>query len=288
MLLPMLALVTCWETDYYDVQKQPVWHAVFARHADSQPGLQTAFMLYVQSYTAQDTLGDAMICLLQQLPRLQWTITTLGKKGSVLVERAPPQDAADTVVLDDTINNMLSEAASSSANGTRGHHSGQGSPRPADCTSKGQTEIRLTTYVLGLSCLSTSSLCSTASASLPARVCQEAADQSVMLQCCRISICILSDISIHTRFTDCWVMLCRAGKTLASGKAFRLRRSSSSQPQQDAASSDQGGNCDLEGAVAGRVTVATAAEVPLVGGEATLWWRKLLRFVYAVVYCVAL
>ena len=42
-------------------------------------------MLAVQLWTGKATLGDAMLSTLQQLPRRKWMITTLGKRGSVLI-----------------------------------------------------------------------------------------------------------------------------------------------------------------------------------------------------------
>ncbi|KAL3139196.1 hypothetical protein ABBQ32_005971 [Trebouxia sp. C0010 RCD-2024] len=100
---------------------------------------------FPQSFTSQSTLGDAMICLMQQLPRVQWIITTLGKKGSVLVEKASPQDAQEDAVLQDMLNKMLTEASSSSSktsstNGASRH--GCVSIDSAACTSKTQVHIR--------------------------------------------------------------------------------------------------------------------------------------------------
>lgn len=82
-----------------------------------------------------------MLGLLEQLSRVQWIITTLGKKGSVLVERASPQDAEGEAVLEDTLNNMLSKAASSSSSNGAGH----GPKSQAVCTSKTQAKIRQAT-----------------------------------------------------------------------------------------------------------------------------------------------
>lgn len=105
----------------------------------------------LQSFTSQSTLGDAMICLMQQLPRVQWIITTLGKKGSVLVEKASPQDAQEDAVLQDMLNKMLTEASSSSSktsstNGASRH--GCVSIDSAACTSKTQVHIRLDTAIV--------------------------------------------------------------------------------------------------------------------------------------------
>lgn len=85
-----------------------------------------------------------MIGLLDQLPRVQWMITTLGKKGSVLVERASSQDAAGEAVLEDAVNSMLAEAASNSSNGGNdgASHNGHGHMSQAACTSKTQAKIR--------------------------------------------------------------------------------------------------------------------------------------------------
>lgn len=102
----------------------------------------------MQSFTGQGTLGDAMLGLLEQLPRVQWVITTLGKKGSVLVERASFKDAEGEAVLEDVLNSMLTEAASSNSNSSSNGGSGGASQNgheqvsQAACISKTQAEIR--------------------------------------------------------------------------------------------------------------------------------------------------
>lgn len=101
----------------------------------------------MQSFTSQSTFGDAMIRLLQQLPRVQWIITTLGKKGSVLVEKASPEDAEEDAVLEDMLNKMLTEASSSSSSSSTRSTSGASkhgcvSSDSAACTSKTQVQIR--------------------------------------------------------------------------------------------------------------------------------------------------
>ena len=92
-----------------------------------------------------------MLGLLDQLPRVQWMITTLGKKGSVLVERASPQDAEGEAVLEDALNNMLSEVGSSSSSSSNGAsdsagiHNGHGANSQAACISKSKAKIRQAT-----------------------------------------------------------------------------------------------------------------------------------------------
>ena len=73
-------------------------------------------------------------------------ITTLGKKGSVLVERLSPQDAAGEAVLEDAVNSMLAEAANSRGSSNGGNdgagHNAHGRNSQAACTSSTQAKIR--------------------------------------------------------------------------------------------------------------------------------------------------
>lgn len=87
-----------------------------------------------------------MLGLLEQLPRVQWIITTLGKKGSVLVERASSKEAGEEAVLEDVLDSLLTEVASmnSSSNGgsTGASQNGHECISQAACISKTQAEIR--------------------------------------------------------------------------------------------------------------------------------------------------
>lgn len=95
----------------------------------------TLFVL--QLWTGKATLGDAMLATLQRLPRLKWMITTLGKRGSVLVERRQGQQHGEEAVLEDELNAMLSNVASSS-----GRQIDEANAGATDCTSKNNTGIR--------------------------------------------------------------------------------------------------------------------------------------------------
>ncbi|KAA6416772.1 MAG: carbohydrate kinase [Trebouxia sp. A1-2] len=48
---------------------------------------------FPQQWTGEASLGDALHTTLQRLPNVKWMVTTLGKKGSVLLERCPDQAA---------------------------------------------------------------------------------------------------------------------------------------------------------------------------------------------------
>jgi len=106
-------------------------------------------MLAVQLWTGKATLGDAMLSTLQQLPRLKWMITTLGKRGSVLINRQDPQQHSEEAVLEDKLNSMLSSLDSSSssssssslASSSRQDEAAKASA--ADCISKSNVYIRL-------------------------------------------------------------------------------------------------------------------------------------------------
>jgi sugar/nucleoside kinase (ribokinase family) len=49
---------------------------------------------FPRAWTGEETQGDAMLMALMRLPRARWLVTTMGKRGSVLVERC--QDGSGT------------------------------------------------------------------------------------------------------------------------------------------------------------------------------------------------
>ena len=56
-------------------------------------------------------LGDALLGTLHQLPRVVWLMTTLGSKGAVLLQRAPPDEAAaKEAVLEELLSELHSRA----------------------------------------------------------------------------------------------------------------------------------------------------------------------------------
>ena len=65
----------------------------------------------MQLWTEEATLGDAMLTCLGRLPRVQWMITTLGKRGSALVHRSHAAPDASSAVLDEKLNEMLQHVA---------------------------------------------------------------------------------------------------------------------------------------------------------------------------------
>ncbi|PRW59942.1 pfkB family carbohydrate kinase [Chlorella sorokiniana] len=82
---------------------------------------------FPQSWTGEQCLGDALLATLSRLPRARWLITTLGSRGSVLLERpsgssngAAAAAAAEPAVLDDLAEQLFSEAASSSSSEEQG------------------------------------------------------------------------------------------------------------------------------------------------------------------------
>lgn len=57
--------------------------------------------------------------LCSRLPRARWLITTLGSRGSVLLERAEAAESAPEVALDDLVGELLAEAQASAAEAAR-------------------------------------------------------------------------------------------------------------------------------------------------------------------------
>jgi len=41
----------------------------------------------MQALTGEETLGDALVGILQRLPLAKWTFTTLGSRGAVMLQR---------------------------------------------------------------------------------------------------------------------------------------------------------------------------------------------------------
>ena len=86
----------------------------------------------MQLWTEEATLGDAMLTCLGRLPHVQWMITTLGKRGSALVQRSPAAPDASSAVLDEKLNEML-------------HHVSEQQPSSSDfegCTTRDGLPIR--------------------------------------------------------------------------------------------------------------------------------------------------
>lgn len=91
----------------------------------------------MQQWTGEASLGDALHTTLQRLPNVKWMVTTLGKKGSVLLERCPDQAGQTEAVVNELLSTMLEEVHSSSSS-----NNGNGSSYPLGCTSKNKTHIR--------------------------------------------------------------------------------------------------------------------------------------------------
>ncbi|KAL0040939.1 hypothetical protein WJX79_010723 [Trebouxia sp. C0005] len=92
---------------------------------------------FPQQWTGEASLGDALHTTLQRLPNVKWMVTTLGKKGSVLLERCPDQAGQTEAVVNELLSTMLEEVHSSSSS-----NNGNGSSYPLGCTSKNKTHIR--------------------------------------------------------------------------------------------------------------------------------------------------
>lgn len=65
---------------------------------------------FPQNWTGEGCVGDAIAAVLARLPRVKWMITTLGKRGSVLLERAEGGEAAEEAA-EDVIGRLFEEAA---------------------------------------------------------------------------------------------------------------------------------------------------------------------------------
>ena len=91
----------------------------------------------MQQWTGEATLGDAMYTTLQRLPNVKFVVTTLGKRGSVLLERCPDQQCQDEAVLNERLDSMLDEV-----NESRSSTNGDDSSNSLGCSAKNSTYIR--------------------------------------------------------------------------------------------------------------------------------------------------
>ena len=76
---------------------------------------------FPQGWTGEQCLGDALVVTLSRLPHARWVITTLGSRGSVLLERPHPGQetaaaaAAEPVVLEELVSQLFDQAAATSS-----------------------------------------------------------------------------------------------------------------------------------------------------------------------------
>ena len=112
---------------------------------------EKCFKMCLQQWTGEAALGDAVLTTLARLPRVKFMVTTLGKKGSVLIERTASQTAAQEAdeeaaqegvqeaVLENLLHSMLKSVTSNHAG--IGSADGDGS-RPLGCTARNGTHIK--------------------------------------------------------------------------------------------------------------------------------------------------
>ncbi len=86
-------------------------------------------------------MGDAVLTTLSRLPNVRFIITTLGSRGSLLVERAAPGTVVeDRAVLKDLLAQLANELGSSSGGDADGN--GNGAEREPDCVTRTGVHIR--------------------------------------------------------------------------------------------------------------------------------------------------
>lgn len=103
----------------------------------------------LQQWTGETALGDALHTTLSRLPRVKFVITTLGRRGSVLIARTDSQEATQKAVLEDLLHSMLDEVGSSNhaADGNgNGRGDGDGSSL-LGCTARSGTPVKYATGV---------------------------------------------------------------------------------------------------------------------------------------------
>ncbi|EFN54319.1 hypothetical protein CHLNCDRAFT_25015 [Chlorella variabilis] len=92
---------------------------------------------FPQGWTGEQGLGDALVATFSRLPRARWLITTLGSRGSVLLERGEAAEAVGASGLEDLLPQLFEEAAATQA--------AQGTPQSAPaCVSASGVCARVT------------------------------------------------------------------------------------------------------------------------------------------------
>ncbi|GMH38663.1 hypothetical protein BSKO_06547 [Bryopsis sp. KO-2023] len=91
---------------------------------------------FPQEMTGEEYIGDALISLMSRFPKVRTITTTLGSKGSVVLQRSGTNDEADenAVVLEDFLENAWSQLTERPA--------GDGDEKRPACMSKNGVEIR--------------------------------------------------------------------------------------------------------------------------------------------------
>ena len=230
-------------------------------------------LLVMQRWTSKATLGDAMLSTLQRLPRVKWVVTTLGRRGSVLVERQSPTKDAEEVVLEEKLNALLTDVADDASYG--GRQGGDANDGPADCTCPSGVSIRLVSHTAAYCgwsvqpCPVVTGLCIVRLEGHCRGACLQHPSRTRRVQ---TSVTCLPGIALRS------VSGCRAGNVISPSQAFRLQQQEKSGPPDQAheqaadmvaaPAADQTSSSHApsfaDAAVVARLTVASAAHVPQV------------------------
>lgn len=91
---------------------------------------------FPQKWTGEGCLGDALAVAFQRLPHVQWMVTTLGKRGSVMLQRPEVglAEPAEPAVAEDLVEQLFQQAAASA---------GASGSREVACISSAGVEIGL-------------------------------------------------------------------------------------------------------------------------------------------------
>ncbi|KAK9811624.1 hypothetical protein WJX72_007184 [[Myrmecia] bisecta] len=87
---------------------------------------------FPKDWTGEACLGDALVSSLQRLPRVRWLVATLGKRGSVLIQRCHPSECdseSKGVVLEGLVAQLFGEL-------------GGGAGAPGSATAPGGAVVR--------------------------------------------------------------------------------------------------------------------------------------------------
>jgi hypothetical protein len=93
------------------------------------------FTCPMQSWTGEATVGDGLVSTFRRLPHIEWMMSTLGRRGSVLLERpisssSIESEGGDGVVADEVLGRLFAEASGDA-----------GSSSPVVCTSANGTGV---------------------------------------------------------------------------------------------------------------------------------------------------
>lgn len=103
----------CLLNDHYDKRV-----ASLSCHKCANGSWLKSAVMFLQAWTGEASLGDALLSTFQRLPHIRWMATTLGSRGSVFLGQAEALqngDSIPTIRLDDVLDQLSEQMRESKA-----------------------------------------------------------------------------------------------------------------------------------------------------------------------------